>query len=109
MDLIIKKYESSDLKNWDNFVENDSINGTIYHTRVFLSYHKDRFIDSSIMIYHKKNLIAVFPCCKCSDGYYSHRGSTQGGIVIKEKYYTLSKLTDIMNAIYVYYKGFINY
>lgn len=105
MKIIVKKYEVTDLNIWDNFVENESLNGTIYHTRIFLSYHKDRFIDSSIMIYDKKNLIAVFPCCKCSDGYYSHKGSTNGGIVIKKKYYTLTKLTEIMDVIYSYYKG----
>jgi len=105
MKLTIKNYEDGDKYIWDNFVEKESINGTIYHTRIFLSYHKERFIDSSIMIYDKKKLIAVFPCCKCSDGYYSHRGSTQGGIVIKEKYYTLSKLTEIMDEIYSHYKS----
>ena len=39
------------------------------------------------MIYDKTKLIAVFPCCKCNNEYYSHRGSTCGGIVILEKYY----------------------
>ena len=105
MKIFIKNYKECDLKIWDNFVENETINGTIYHTRNFLSYHKSRFIDNSIMIYDKKKLIAVFPCCKCGDGYYSHKGSTNGGIIIKKKYYTLSKLTEIMDAIYSYYKG----
>lgn len=100
---IIKEYDESQLKIWDDFVFNQSLNGTIYHSRVFLNYHKDKFIDSSIMIYNKKKLIAVFPCCKCNDTYYSHRGSTQGGIIIKEKYYTLSKLTQIMDEIFNYY------
>ena len=105
MNLTFKKYEENDIDAWDHFVYNESLNGTIYHTRNFLNYHKDRFIDASIMIYSKKKLIAVFPCCKCDNGYYSHRGSTTGGIVITEKYYKLSKLTEIMNKIYDYYNN----
>jgi hypothetical protein len=106
MDLIIKKYcKKNDLLVWDKFIINDSLNGTIYHTRNFLSYHENRFIDNSIMIYDKKKLIAVFPCCKINQEYYSHRGSTCGGIVILEKYYELIKLTNIMDAIYSYYNA----
>lgn len=72
MDLIIKKYcKKNDLLVWDKFIINDSLNGTIYHTRIFLSYHENRFIDNSIMIYDKKKLIAVFPCCKINQEYYT--------------------------------------
>jgi len=108
MKLLIKKYESTNLKLWDDFTLNKSLNGTIYHTMTFLSYHKNRFEDSSIMIYDKNKLISVFPCCKVNQEYYSHRGSTCGGIVILEKYYTLTKLTEIMNMIYSYYNGNIH-
>jgi len=105
MKLIINKFNSEDMKVWDNFVINDSLNGTIYHTMLFLSYHKDKFEDSSIMLYDKNKLIAVFPCCKINEEYYSHRGSTCGGIVILENYYELIKLTEIMDMIYDYYNG----
>lgn len=103
MDLTIKKYKENDLNAWEDFVWFHSINGTIYHTRKFLSYHKDRFIDSSIMIYDKTKLIAVFPCCEINKEYYSHKGSTCGGIVILKKYYELEKLTKIIDAIYSHY------
>lgn len=107
MNLILKKYNKDDFKTWDNFVNNLSLNGTIYHSMNFLSYHNDKFEDSSIMIYNKSitNLIAVFPCCKVNGEYYSHRGSTCGGIVLLEKYYELGKLTEIMEKIYCYYDG----
>ena len=94
MKLTINKYNGS-LEKWDNFVLNDSLNGTLYHTQTFLSYHKNKFLDSSIMIYDKKKLIGVFPCCQYKHEYYSHLGSTCGGLVILEKYYTLEKLTEI--------------
>jgi hypothetical protein len=107
MKIQINKYNKDSLTKWDDFVMKKSLNGTIYHTMNFLSYHKNKFKDSSIMIYDKNitNLIAVFPCCKVNNEYYSHRGSTCGGIVILQKYYKLEKLTLIMDTIYNYYKG----
>ena len=103
MKLCINKYNDINFIEWDNFILNKSLNGTLYHTRLFLSYHKDRFEDHSIMIYDNKKLIAVFPCCKINNEFHSHKGSTCGGIVILERYYTLVKLTEILNLIYDYY------
>ena len=61
--MIIKKYNDMFEILWDNFVDNESVNGTIYHTRKFLNYHpKDRFEDRSIMIFDNSklnNLICV--------------------------------------------------
>ena len=103
MNIIIKKYTDENLFEWDNFVLNDSLNGTIYHTQNFLSYHKNKFKDESIMIYEKENLIAVFPCCKVNNEYFSHRGSTCGGLVYLNKYNELNKLTNLIDKIYNYY------
>ena len=103
MNLDVKKYSVIEFNEWDNFVLNNAYNGTIYHTRLFLSYHKDKFDDYSIMIYDKKKLIAVFPCCKIHNEFYSHKGSTHGGIVLLENYYTLTKLIAILDLIYNYY------
>lgn len=49
------------IKEWDEFVES-SDNGTIFHTRKFLSYHpKNRFKDASLVIKKKNNIFAVLP------------------------------------------------
>lgn len=46
---------------WDDFV-NRSQNGTIYHTRRFLTYHPaGRFVDASLLVYHDDQMIAVVP------------------------------------------------
>lgn len=46
---------------WDEFVDS-SDNGTIFHTRKFLSYHPDdRFKDASLVFKRKNNLFSVFP------------------------------------------------
>ena len=37
---------------WDNMVEN-SANGTFLFKRNYMEYHAHRFIDFSLMVYHK--------------------------------------------------------
>ena len=109
----IIKYEKKYYDLWDDFVKN-STNGTIFHTRKFLSYHGDRFNDTSILIYDNKRssctntsyngiLCCVFPCCKVNDKYYSHRGSSHGGPVIADKYYNGNKINKIIECIIKYY------
>lgn len=105
MNINIKKYDITFLTTWDEFVLNESINGIIYHTQNFLSYHGNRFIDSSIIIFDNKKMIGVFPCCIYNNEFYSHKGSTCGGLVFSEEYNTLEKLNHIMNSIYDFFKG----
>ncbi|MCX6150163.1 MAG: GNAT family N-acetyltransferase [Ignavibacteriales bacterium] len=48
-------------KEWDEFIES-SDNGTIFHTRKFLSYHpKDRFKDVSLVIKKKNSIFSLLP------------------------------------------------
>jgi len=75
-------------KVWDEFVQ-QSDNGTLFHTRKFLSYHpKNRFIDSSIVILKKDILFSVFSAVKKEkDGKIilsSHSGASYGGFVHKQ-------------------------
>lgn len=106
---IIQYDQDEHFEVWDDFVINRSSNGTLYHTRHFLSYHPpERFNDTSILIYDgdknkdknedknrdknednngdknrgRGDLVCVFPCCKIDDKYVSHQGSTYGGPVI---------------------------
>ncbi|MCP4726237.1 MAG: GNAT family N-acetyltransferase, partial [bacterium] len=68
-----------------------SDNGTIFHLRRFLSYHKKgRFKDSSYMIYDNKKLLALLPAAdyKREDGkriLSSHPGASYGGVLIDGK------------------------
>jgi hypothetical protein len=73
---------------WDDFVEN-SDNGTIFHKRLFLSYHPEgRFTDSSIVFKKDKKLFSVFPAVVLDrDGkkiLSSHGGASYGSFVYKE-------------------------
>lgn len=101
---VIKKYQEEFKREWDDFVIHRSVNGTFLQTRNFLNYHPTgRFVDSSIMVFHKNKLIAVVPGCDIfsENGveFYSHKGSTYGGIVIRKDYYTAEKLINIVKLI----------
>jgi hypothetical protein len=86
--LEIKKFveEQSDL--WDNLVKMSN-NGTIFHTRKFLSYHPSgRFADHSIIFNKKEKPFVVFPAAeKKIDGkkyLISHPGTSYGSFVVPE-------------------------
>lgn len=101
----IKYYEETDKKIWDEFVlGNECINGTFLQSRNFLNYHpKDRFIDRSIIIYNEKEtIIAVCPACEIVEDnkkiFYSHKGSTYGGLIIRKNYYQTAKVIEIIES-----------
>ena len=84
----IKKFieEQSDL--WEKIVKNAN-NGTIFHTRKFLSYHpQGRFTDHSLIFYKKDKPYILFPAAeKEYDGkrfLVSHPGSSYGSFVTPE-------------------------
>lgn len=85
-ELRIAKFTSETAAKWDSFVGN-SINGTLFHSRRFISYHpQDRFLDESLMIYRGDELFAVFPAAGINDEgvkvFKSHPGTSYGGLVI---------------------------
>ena len=134
--LIIKKYKDEDEEVWDDFVK-EGILGTIYHTRKFINYHpKDRFVDNSILLYLKDELICVVPACKkpklitnnviiMPDGdididpsefttleeerYFSYMGATYGGPVFLRKYFETRYVNIILNEVLNYYHNKIEF
>ena len=91
---------------WDDFVLNESINGTFLQTRNFLSYHPEgRFFDLSFVITDDKSnaLLAVVPGCVVIDGglkiYYSHKGSTYGGIIVSRNVFRASYIMELIDLV----------
>jgi len=73
---------------WDTFVDH-SDSGTMFHKRLFLSYHpKDRFEDASLVIKKDGELLSVFPAVLIKrEGkkiLSSHSGASYGGFVYKQ-------------------------
>lgn len=86
---------------WDKFVLQQSVNGTFLQTRRFLNYHPiGRFSDASLMIMQGPNIVAVIPACEVENFgekcFYSHKGSTFGGIVISKNKYDIATLEQIV-------------
>lgn len=79
------RYASEHANEWDDFVKHSAWNGTFLHTRRFLSYHGDRFLDASLILRNEDGrLVAIFPAAAHpSDdrAVVSHPGATFGGLV----------------------------
>ncbi|MDW7681185.1 MAG: GNAT family N-acetyltransferase [bacterium] len=83
----VEKYRDELRDQWDDFVWQAN-NGTIFHTRKFLSYHPaDRFEDHSLVLKKNEKLIALFPATVRYEAQRriltSHRGASYGGLVTK--------------------------
>jgi hypothetical protein len=103
----IIKYQKEYQTLWDNFVKS-SKNGTLFHTQKFLSYHKDRFIDMSILIFKNNKLKALFPAIEFENRIISHRGSTYGGLIVGVKN-NLKENLEIWESIIEYYNKTIEF
>ena len=101
MALELIKYTDLYEDRWDKLVLNHSINGSFLQTRNFLNYHPDgRFLDASVAVMQGSDLVAVIPACDTEDEgkrcFFSHKGSTFGGIVIREEKYNISFLNELI-------------
>ncbi|MCY6356042.1 GNAT family N-acetyltransferase [Clostridium sp. ZS2-4] len=106
--LKVERFNEILQKKWDEFVMNNSVNGTFLQTRRFLNYHpKDRFIDHSLIVFKGQNIIiAVIPACEIKEGnkkiLYSHKGSTFGGIVINNQFNNIKHISSIVEVLEKY-------
>ena len=88
MAIAVRSYSEDKVKRWDRFVW-QSNNGTLFHTRRFLSYHpQDRFIDNSLIFQDKESIVAVLPAAEKrvvkKKVLVSHPGASFGGFVYKK-------------------------
>lgn len=102
MEYRVKKYSKKNEMQWDMFVQNESVNGTFLQERRFLNYHEEgRFTDASLMFFCEDELVAVCPACEIyEDGiktFFSHKGSTYGGFVVKKSIYTVEKINALIS------------
>lgn len=84
--MTIEPYHERDAESWDAFVK-ESNNGTLFHTRKFLSYHPSgRFRDKSLIFLKKGSPIAVLPAADVETDsvrmLVSHPGSSMGSVVV---------------------------
>jgi hypothetical protein len=81
---VVRSYQPAQAEAWDELVGR-SCNGTFMHTRRFLSYHGDRFVDHSMVLQDRRGRVTgVFPAAVSPtrpDTIVSHPGLTYGGLV----------------------------
>jgi hypothetical protein len=98
----IKLYTPQFKDAWDELVD-QSKNGTFLFKRNYMEYHSDRFINSSLMIYKKEKLVALFPANITDNIIYSHQGLTYGGLVYTNKL-SATDILNIFDILILYYK-----
>ncbi|RYU44051.1 GNAT family N-acetyltransferase [Aliivibrio finisterrensis] len=101
----IEFYTEDKLSIWDSFVAK-SHKATFQHSRTFLNYHRDRFIDRSVIVYDGNKLLAIFPAAETpynSEQVVSHIGSTYGGLICDASVYGNNTI-EILQAIVNFYQ-----
>ncbi len=86
MSIIAIPYTGTFEKKWDAFVQT-ARNGTIFHTRKFLSYHPaERFTDASLLLMDGENIVGLLSAASKDDNgkkmLVAHPGASYGGLVV---------------------------
>ena len=95
-------------KDWDAVLEG-SENGTLMHSREYLSYHgAGRFNDRSLLLHHGKKPIAIFPAHQEEDRVFSHLGLGYAGMVFVKNLSFHQKLQAYQTLLETYHHSQIN-
>jgi hypothetical protein len=81
--LRVRAYRPGDAARWDDFLP-QAYMATFLHTRRFLSYHRDRFVDRSLLLQRGDKLLGLLPAAQSpqhADLVVSHPGITYGGLL----------------------------
>lgn len=85
---------------WNELVKN-SRNGTFLIDRDYMDYHKERFVDCSLLFQDKEQIIGVLPANwqEQDRTVYSHQGLTYGGIILRKNVTALQVMEMLDEAI----------
>lgn len=82
--IAVKRYSDEMRNNWNQF-NADSKNPLFMFDRNYMEYHKDRFLDHSLMFYDEDDLVALLPASEKDNVLISHGGLTYGGFITSNK------------------------
>ncbi len=110
MDII--RYTEEYKTAWNELVKN-SRNGTFLIDRDYMDYHKERFVDCSLLFQDKEQIIGVLPAnwSEQDRTVYSHQGLTYGGIILR-KNATALQVIEIMDEAIAFFRtqlGAVNF
>jgi len=101
LQISVQAYSSVFYEDWQKVIAQSS-NGTFMHARSYMDYHKDRFVDASVLVYLEELPVAIFPAHRLGDAVYSHEGLSYGGVVVNRRLNTKAIL-GIFKALLKYY------
>src|SRR5437762_3440116 len=86
--LRLKRFEKFLASDWDDFVENRSLNGTFLHTRKFYDHNPLNELDDHSLLFYKDSKIAgVIPFNLFQSGgskiLHSYLRATYGGFIVE--------------------------
>lgn len=93
----VVRYQPALAQAWDSFVA-QAKNGHFMFTRLYLSYHADRFQDASLLFYYRGKLVALLPAHQQAQQLISHGGLTFGGLVTGSRM-TLGLMQEVFAAL----------
>ncbi|ANQ50827.1 hypothetical protein MY04_3474 [Flammeovirga sp. MY04] len=94
----VERYHQENRAEWNTFVMK-CMQQHFFFTRDFIEYHKDRFIDYSLIIRNQTNqIVALFPATLNEGVVSSHAGLTFGGLLYKPRTF-VQKIIDILSEI----------
>jgi hypothetical protein len=105
--ILLLPYSFDKRQDWENFLGNNPRNADFMFSRKFLEYHGERFIDRSLIFYHKDQVIAIFSAGSTVDNISSvtsHIGASYGGFVYDPRYGGI-KLVEMATAAIAYYRS----
>lgn len=77
----IARYSDNCRLIWDDFVSKSS-NATFLHSRNYVEYHSDRFVDHSLLFFSDQgNIDCILPANESGEELVSHQGLTYGGFL----------------------------
>jgi hypothetical protein len=105
MSLSVESFTSECKTVWDDFIP-AALQGTFLHSRKYLSFNEDKFIDKSLFLKDSANIIGLFPAAQSvsdKSEIISHPGITYGGVIHSGKIIG-QVAVDIWVSIIDYYK-----
>lgn len=111
MEYQVEWYDNVYFEEWDQFIHERAVNGTVLQTRKFLSYHpSERFKDCSVIVRNKGAIVAVCPACELFENedkiFMSHSGSTYGGLIVSSHICKVEYIDLLIKAVENFLRGF---
>jgi hypothetical protein len=101
MKLSIEPYDRRHQQRWDEFVRT-SKNGTFLFYRGYMEYHRDRFVDASLLIFDDHGeLLSLLPANRDGAHLVSHGGLTYGGFIVGDALKVVAAI-EMFDAVLAY-------